>query len=62
MSKNYNSFCYYCVGGKIKDIRECEDRDCPFHPYRRGGLEADVEKEICQKIVGEVLTVPTTNP
>lgn len=57
MSRNYNSFCCYCTGNKIKDIRECEDRACPFYPFRRGGLEPEVEKDICKKIVSEVLTV-----
>lgn len=53
MSKNWNDFCLYCTGNKVKDIRECEDRSCPFYPYRRGGLERDVEKEICQKLLKE---------
>ena len=55
--KTYNSFCVYCVGNKIQEIRECDDRACPFYPFRRGGLEPEVEKDICQKIVSEVLTV-----
>ena len=53
MNKNYNSFCYYCVGGKVKDIRECDDRSCPFFPFRRGGLEKSVEADICKKILCE---------
>ncbi len=57
MSRNYNDFCLYCTGNKVKDIRECEDRACPFFSFRRGGLEPEVEKEIYQKIVGEVLTI-----
>ena len=57
MSKYWNDFCLYCTGNKVKDIRECDDRNCPFFPFRRGGLEAEVEKDICKKIVGEVLTV-----
>ncbi|KKN73126.1 hypothetical protein LCGC14_0404350 [marine sediment metagenome] len=56
MSRNWNDFCLYCVGNKVKDIRECEDRACPFYSFRHGGLEPEVEKEICQKIVTEVLT------
>lgn len=47
----YNSFCKYCTGNKVKDIRECVDRDCPFYPFRRGGLEPDVEADICKKIL-----------
>jgi len=67
MSRNYNDFCLYCTGNKVRDIRECEDRDCPFYQFRRGGLEPEVdadgvprqdrEKDICKKIVNEVLTV-----
>ena len=51
MSKNWNDFCVYCTGNKVKDIRGCDDRNCPFYPYRRGGLEKEVEAEICQKIL-----------
>lgn len=51
MSKHYNDFCRYCTGNKTKDIRECIDRDCPFYPFRRGGLEPEVEKDICKKIL-----------
>lgn len=53
MSKNWNDFCKYCTGNKVKDIRECDDKACPFYPFRRGGLEKDVEKEICQKLLKE---------
>lgn len=53
MSKNWNDFCLYCTGNEIKDIRECTDRDCPFYPFRRGGLEPEVEKDICKKILKE---------
>lgn len=53
MSKNWNDFCLYCVGSKVKEIRECEDRSCPFHPFRRGGLERQVEADICKKILKE---------
>lgn len=53
MSRNWNSFCIYCTGNKVRDIRECTDRDCPFYPFRRGGLEPEVEKDICRKIMKE---------
>ncbi len=54
MSKNWNDFCMYCCGNKVRDIRECEDRACPFYPFRRGGLERQVEADICKKILQEV--------
>ena len=57
MSRNYNDFCLYCTGNKRKDIRECEDRNCPFYPFKRGGLEREVEADICKKIVKETLTI-----
>ncbi len=57
MSKNWCDFCLSCTGNRVKDIRECDDKACPFYPFKRGGLELDVEKDICQKIVSEVLTV-----
>jgi len=53
MSKNWNDFCLYCTGNKVKDIRGCKDKDCPFYSFRRGGLEKDVEKEISKKILKE---------
>jgi len=52
-SRGYADFCLYCTGNKVKDIRECDDKACPFYPFRRGGLEKEVEKEICQKILKE---------
>ena len=51
MSRNWNDFCVYCTGNKVKEIRECDDRNCPFFPFRRGGLEKEVEAKICQKIL-----------
>ena len=51
--ETYNNFCVYCVGGHRKEIRDCKDFDCPFYPFRRGGLEPEVEKDICQKILKE---------
>lgn len=53
MSKNWNDFCLYCTGNRVKYIRECTDRNCPFYPYKRGGLEPEVEKDICKKILKE---------
>jgi len=53
MSKNWNNFCLYCTGNKVKDIRGCTDKACPFYPFRRGGLEPEVEQDICQKILKE---------
>lgn len=54
MSKNYNDFCRYCCGNKVKEIRECTDKFCPFFPFRRGGLEKDVERDICKKLLKEM--------
>ena len=53
MSKNWNDFCCYCTGNKVKDIRKCEDKACPFYPFRRGGLEREVEADICKKLLYE---------
>ncbi len=50
MSK-YNSFCKYCVGNNVREIRECTDKACPFYPFRKGGLEKEVERDICKKIL-----------
>lgn len=56
-SRGYADFCLYCTGNKPKDIRKCKDKDCPFYPYKRGGLEPEVEADICKKIISETLTV-----
>lgn len=53
MSKAFNDFCLYCTGHDGKEIKECSDQDCPFYPFRFGGLERDVEKDICQKLMKE---------
>ena len=51
--KNYNDFCLYCTGNKVGEIRECTDIVCPFYPFRLGGMEVEVEKDICRKILEE---------
>lgn len=53
MSKNWNDFCVYCTGNKVKDIYECTDRSCPFYPFHMGGLEKEVEADICKKLIKE---------
>lgn len=52
-SSGYADFCRYCTGNKVKDICECVDRSCPFFPFRRGGLEPEVEADICKKLMKE---------
>ena len=54
MSRHWNNFCIFCTGNIIKDIRECDDRDCPFFQFRQGGLEKEVERDICKKLLKEV--------
>lgn len=51
MSKTFNDFCWYCTGGCAPEIRGCKDKDCPFYPYKYGGLEKEVEADICKKIM-----------
>lgn len=52
-----NSFCLYCVGGKKrrhrKEIKNCEDKDCPFYTNRFANIDHEDEKEIAQKLLGE---------
>ena len=52
MSK-YNNFCKYCTGNELRDIRECDDKACPFYQFRFGGLEKEVEKNIYKKLLKE---------
>ena len=53
MSRHYNDFCLYCTGNKPKDIRKCTDKNCPFYRFKYGGLEPEVEADICKKIMKE---------
>ena len=57
MSRHFNDFCLYCTGNKRRDIRACDDRSCPFYRFKHGGLEPEVEADICKKIVKEVLNI-----
>lgn len=45
----YNDFCKQCVGGKTQDhideIKECEDRKCPFFEYRRTLLDWQIRRK-----------------
>ena len=49
MSK-YNKFCRYCTGNKTKEIRECDDENCVFYPFKYGGLEKSIDVEIDKKL------------
>ena len=54
MSQHWNNFCLKdCTGYKVQDIRECEDRACPFYQFRRGGFEKQVEADIYKKLLCE---------
>ena len=53
MSKSTNNFCDYCTGNKRKDIHECTDINCPFHPFRFGGLEPEVDADLVKKLLKE---------
>ena len=46
MSKHFNDFCRYCTGNIAKDINQCDDENCPYHPFRFGGLEKEVDEDI----------------
>jgi hypothetical protein len=53
MSKHFNDFCCYCTGKDYTAIKKCDDTNCPFYPFKYGGLEKEVEKDICKKILRE---------
>lgn len=53
MPNEYNDFCWFCTGHHSEDIDKCSDTNCPFHPFRSGGLEKDVEQEIVMKLLQE---------
>ena len=54
MSQNFNDFCLYCTGNNRREIRQCEDINCPFHPFKYGGLEKDEERQLCKDILKDV--------
>ena len=33
--------CLECVGGKWKDVRECDNPGCPFKRFRMGRVDPD---------------------
>lgn len=48
-----NTFCEYCTGNKRKQIKWCEDRNCPFYSFRFANISHEDEKEISKKLLGE---------
>ena len=34
--KTVRRYCFHCVGGVREDIKNCEDTECAFWPYRNG--------------------------
>ena len=49
--QTYNDFCMLCTDNDKAEIKECKDIDCPFINFRRGGLEREVERDICLKLL-----------
>ena len=33
-----NDFCYECTGEDTDDVNNCDDKNCPFYPYRHANL------------------------
>ena len=44
-----NDFCRYCTGCDVQEIRECDDKNCPFHPFRKTNLEWQDRRKIDKK-------------
>ena len=41
-----NVFCEKdCTGGDIKEVKECEDKWCPFYQFRYMSLEYQNERQ-----------------
>ena len=40
-----NSFCEYCTGHNKREIKECDDRYCPFHPFRFADMDWQIKKQ-----------------
>lgn len=34
--REIRSMCLYCMGGSYKEVRECDNTNCPLHPFRMG--------------------------
>lgn len=52
-NKHFNDFCILCTGRNIQEIKGCNDKNCPFYPFKYGGLEKEVESDICKKLMKE---------
>lgn len=54
-----NSFCLHCVGRlgrqqQWEEIMGCEDKNCPFYPFRRSDLPWQEEREIANKTLKDI--------
>jgi len=50
----YNEFCILAVGGykNAREIKYCEDTNCPFHPFRWGDITLEDKIEMRKKLEG----------
>lgn len=37
--RGFNDFCCYCTANNYKEIKECDDRNCPFNRDRFANLD-----------------------
>jgi hypothetical protein len=53
-----NSFCQSCTAGNIEEIKNCQDRNCPFYKYRRSNMKWQKRKrkkiELCIPYDGSI--------
>ena len=40
----YNDFCQECTANDVKEIKECDDKYCPFYECRRYNLDYQNER------------------
>lgn len=51
----HNNFCLYCTGGDRKEIDKCDDKYCPFYPFRFGdNFNEEREKELAKQILKDI--------
>jgi len=48
---SYEEFCLYCTGNDKNEVQECRDKNCPFFPFRFGGLGEDDGRKLATDIL-----------
>lgn len=47
-------FCVECMGGVVRDARECEEAGCPLRPHRGSGWSGYVDRRTPEQIAAHL--------